>query len=122
MTLVWARASALMMVMIAGFAHASGDLSIEGRYIRNQPCHGNGSDPADLAVTISEKEIAHSGGTCTIDSRRMDGDTLKLRLTCRFRSGSVLGADINFSRRDDNSLNMAQQDGSYRAVLYRCPK
>jgi hypothetical protein len=44
-----------------------------------------------------------------------------MRLTCKFKSGAVLSSGVTFTKKDDNTLDMAQQEGTYRAVLHRCP-
>ena len=36
--------------------------------------------------------------------------------------GLVLSSDISFTMRDDKTVDMAQKDGSYNAVLKRCPR
>jgi hypothetical protein len=58
---------------------------------------------------------------CTIDSRQLSGNSLSMRLTCKFTSGAVLSSGVTFIKKDDNTLDMAQQEGTYRAVLHRCP-
>ncbi len=95
---------------------------LEGQYLQNRPCTGTRTDPEGLKVTITSQEIVYSGGVCSIDSRRNEGDKTAFAVTCKFRSGAVMGANIALMRRDANSLQMEQQDGTFRAVLHRCPK
>jgi len=33
----------------------------------------------------------------------------------------VLSSGVTFTKKDDNTFDMAQQEGTYRAVLHRCP-
>jgi hypothetical protein len=96
------------------------DLPIEGTYTQDQPCKGDGSDSEALIVKITPREITHGGGTCSIDGTRREQSKLVLRVTCKFGSGSLLGAEISFTPRADKTLHMIQQDGSYEAVLYKC--
>jgi hypothetical protein len=98
------------------------DLPIVGTYTQDQPCKGDGTDPAALIVKISLREITHGGGTCSIDGARREESKVILRVTCRFASGSILGSEILFTPRPDRTLKMVQQDGTYEAVLYKCTK
>lgn len=114
LALAWAVASTCVS--------ASDEVPIEGQYLQNRPCTGTRTDPEGLKVTITSQQIMHSGGVCSIESRRNEGDKTILAVSCKFRSGAVMGANIELARRDANSLQMDQQDGSFRAVLHRCPK
>jgi hypothetical protein len=112
----------LALAALVGCANAADDVPIEGQYLQNRRCKGDRTDPAGLKVTIAPQEIAYSGGICSIDSRREDGPKVVYSVTCKFRSGAVMGADIAFVQLDDNVLHMTQLDGSFEADLYRCPK
>jgi hypothetical protein len=94
---------------------------IEGTFLQNQPCRGNKSDPEYLRVKITPQEISYAGGVCSIDESQQDGKEFSLRVTCKFKSGTVVSDRISFTVRDSNTLDMAQKDGSYKAVLNRCP-
>ena len=96
------------------------DASIEGIFTQNQICKGDGSQQVPLRVKMGETEIAYAGGTCSIDSRQQSGPNLTMQVTCKFKSGAVLGSVVTFTRKDDNTFDMSQQDGSYKAVLHRC--
>ena len=112
----------LALTMFAACANAADETPIEGQYLQNRRCKGDRSDPANLKVTINANEITHSGGICAIDSRRNEGSKIIYAVTCKFRSGAVMGADIAFTPRDGGSLHMVQQDGTFEADLYKCPK
>jgi hypothetical protein len=118
------RIAAVLLVLatFATCASASDEIPVEGQYLQNRLCKGNRSDPAGLKVTIDANEITYSGGVCSIDSRRNEGSKIIYAVTCKFRSGAVMGADIAFTPRDDGSLHMVQQDGTFEADLYKCPK
>ena len=116
------RVIALSVAAAAGSANASDELPIEGQYLQNRRCKGDRTDPAGLKVTIAPHQITYSGGVCSIDSRRNEGSKILLAVTCKFRSGAVMGADIALVRLDDDAMHMAQQDGSFEADLYKCPK
>ena len=102
-------------------ALAEDKLAIEGNYLQNQPCRGNSSDPEYLRVKISPQEISYAGGICSIDEMRQEGKKYSIRVTCKFKSGTVLSDNISFTVRDTKTVDMAQRDGSYTAVLNRCP-
>ena len=103
-------------------ASASEGLALEGTYLRNTTCNGDVNEKNPAFVSISADQIRHVGGTCTIDERNQDGTNVTMRVTCKFQSGSVLSSSISFARRDDATLDMTQQDGSFKAVLHRCPR
>jgi hypothetical protein len=96
------------------------DAPIEGVYTQNELCRGNGSQQEPLRVKMGESEIAYAGGICSIDSRQQSGPSFTMQVTCKFKSGAVLGSVVIFTRKDDNTFDMRQQDGSYKAVLHRC--
>jgi hypothetical protein len=107
--------------MMLGSALAGDSFVFEGTYLQNKPCQGDGSDAMLLRVTITPQEITYAGGVCAIDDKRQDGNKLSLHVTCKFKSGVVVSDNISFTAQDDRTLSMAQQDGSYTAVLNRCP-
>ena len=54
--------AATVLVLLAGvtasaLAVADDELSIAGTYTKDQPCKGDGSDPADAVVTITREAI-----------------------------------------------------------------
>ena len=112
----------LALAMFSGCAHAADETPIEGQYLQNRRCKGDRSDPAGLKVTIAANEIAYAGGICSIDSRRLEGSKIIYAVTCKFRSGAVMGAGIELTPRENGSLHMMQQDGTFETDLYRCPK
>jgi hypothetical protein len=113
--------SALTLSLACATAWAQGNFPIEGTFTQNEACKDVAGKQKFLAVTITPKDVSYAGGVCTIDDKKLDGDTMAMRVTCKFKSGAVLSSAITFMRKDDNTFNMAQQDGTYRAVLYRCP-
>jgi hypothetical protein len=109
------------LTMMLGSALAGDSFVFEGTYLQNKPCQGDGSDAMLLRVTITPREITYAGGVCAIDDKRQDGNKLSLHVTCKFKSGVIVSDNISFTVQDDRTLSMAQQDGSYTAVLNRCP-
>jgi hypothetical protein len=111
----------LAFTTLAASASAADQISIEGRYLQNRVCRGDPRDPPGLKVTIAAEEISYSGGVCSIDSRRDEERKVIIAVTCKFKSGAVRGAEIAFTPRNDGSLHMTQQDGTFEADLHRCP-
>ena len=104
-------------------AAQAGELfTMEGNFLRNQVCEGDGSDNEQLRVKITKDQIFYVGGVYSIDERKLETVTFTMRVTCKFKSGTVLSSSITFTRRDETTVDMAQVDGSYKAVLNRCPK
>jgi hypothetical protein len=110
----------IIALTAARTAMADGDIPIEGTFTQNEPCRGDGSQQKFQLVKITSKDVSYSGGVCSIDGKQQDGNNLAMRVTCKFKSGAVLASAVTFTRKDSNTFDMAQQDGTYRAVLYRC--
>ena len=102
-------------------AHAEGDYPIEGTFTQNDMCRGDGSKQPFQRVVVTAQDVSYSGGVCTIDGKQQDGDKLVMRLTCKFKSGAVMASSVTFIKKDDNTFDMAQNEGTYKAVLHRCP-
>jgi hypothetical protein len=112
-------AGALALVFTC--ALADGDFPIEGTFTQNELCRGDGSQQAFLRVKVTAQDVSYSGGVCSIDSKQQDGDHLAMRVTCKFSSGAVMASAVTFTKKDNNTFDMAQNEGTYRAVLHRCP-
>jgi hypothetical protein len=117
--LAFAAGAALAMLMTCAFAE--GDFPIEGIYTQNEVCRGDGSQQQFLRVKVTAQDVSYSGGVCSIDSKQQDGDSLAMRVTCKFTSGAVLASAVTFTKKDNNTFDMAQNEGTYKAVLHRCP-
>jgi hypothetical protein len=109
------------LAMALNCAHAEGDFPIEGIYTQNEVCRGDGTQQKFLRVLVTPQEVSYSGGKCSIDSKQQDGDSLAMRVTCKFSSGAVMASAVTFTKRDNNTFDMAQNEGTYKAVLHRCP-
>ena len=96
--------------------------SINGTYVQNAACKGDGSDPAGKLVKIGDNEIQSSFGICTFLKKERDGKTIAAQMSCNGPGGNILLGDVRFTVRDDNkTIEFIDQDNTYRAVLYRCP-
>ena len=116
----------LVFVLAAGLAAgmncalADGDFPIEGTFTQNEACKGDGSKQQFALVKVTPQDVMYSGGICSIDSKEQEGNNLAMRVTCKFSSGAVLTSAVTFTKRDNNTFDMAQQEGTYKAVLHRC--
>jgi hypothetical protein len=109
------------LALVLSCAYAEGDFPIEGIYTQNELCRGDGSQQQFLRVTVTAQDVSYSGGVCSIDSRQQDGDQLAMRVTCKFKSGAVMASAVTFTKKDNDTFDMAQNEGTYKAVLHRCP-
>jgi hypothetical protein len=109
------------LAMIASCALAEGDFPIEGIFTQNEVCRGDGSQQQFLRVKVTAQDVSYSGGVCSIDSKQQDGNSLSMRVTCKFSSGAVMASAVTFTKKDNNTFDMAQNEGTYKAVLHRCP-
>jgi hypothetical protein len=116
-----AFAVAAGLAMTLNCALAEGDFPIEGIDTQNEMCKGDGSQQQFLRVKVTAQDVSYSGGVCSIDSKQQNGDSLAMRVTCKFSSGAVMGSAITFTKKDNNTFDMAQNEGTYKAVLHRCP-
>ena len=111
----------LAALAFSNAAVAADDFPLTGKYTQNVACKGDGTDAETAKVTISPQEIVSNVGVCTIlDTKRNDGSILA-HVECKFPSGPLLG-DITFTPRPDNTIEFVDRDGTYKAVLYPCPK
>ena len=116
----WNFALSAGLALFLNSAWADGDFPIEGAYTQNEACRGDGSKQEFLRVKITPQDVFYAGGICSIDTRQQDADTVAMKVTCKFKSGAVMSSTISFTKKDNNTFDMAQQDGTYKAVLHRC--
>ncbi len=107
-------------VTLGGVARAEDEFRLAGTYTQNVPCKGDGSDPAAALVKISPEEIVSNIGVCAILDKKQDGDKLTAHVECKFPAGPMVG-DITFTPRPDGTVAFVDRDGTYNAVLHRCP-
>jgi hypothetical protein len=109
------------LIATASAAPLADDFPLIGSYTQNVPCKGDGSDPSELQVRISPKEIASKVGVCTFLYTKRDGSSVEAQVECHFPAGPLMG-DIIFKMQPDNTINFTDRNKNYRSVLYRCPK
>src|ERR1700686_5233815 len=104
----WGSFVCAVLAMLLNSALAEGDFPIEGVYTQNEACRGDGSKQEFLRVRITPQDVSYAGGVCSIDTRQQDPDKVRMKVTCKFKSGSVLSSSISFTKKDTNTLDMAQ--------------
>lgn len=102
-------------------AFAEDDFPLVGTYTENQACTGNGPDAGVSRVKITPRDIDSVFGLCTILDKKREGATFAVHVECKGPGGSQMVGDVNFTLRDDKTIDFSDQDQTYKAVLYRCP-
>jgi hypothetical protein len=118
-------ARVLSIVALATLTPASTSLSDEfplvGTYTENQPCKADGSDAGVSRVKITPSEIDSVFGLCTILENKREGNTFAIHVECKGPGGSQMLGDVNFTMREDKTIDFSDQDQTYKAVLHKCP-
>lgn len=111
-----------LVILSATQPRSEDDFAIVGTYTENQACKNDSSDANVSRVKISQKEIESSVfGLCTILDRKREGNKISVHVECKGPGGSVMLGDVSFTIRDTSTLDFADQDNTYKAVLYKCP-
>jgi hypothetical protein len=118
---IYGYAVLALTLLAAGTACAADAFPLAGHYTQNRLCKGDGSDPADARVHITQTEIESSVGLCTILSSKRDGNSIAANVECQI-AGAPLVGDVTFTLRDTNTVDFVDRDNNYKAVLHRCPK
>jgi hypothetical protein len=108
------------MVPAYGDQASAQGFALDGTYMQNVPCKGDGSDKPALKVTISDQQIVSNVGVCTILDRKQDGQAYKVHVECKFPAGPLVG-DLTFTPQPDKTIKFVDRDNTYNAILHRCP-
>jgi len=117
-------AKVLTIVALTALAtpvRAEDDFPIVGTYTENQACKLDGSDPGVSRVKITSRDIDSVFGLCTILNKKREGITYMVHVECKGPGGSQMLGDVNFTPREDKTIDFSDQDQTYKAILYRCP-
>ena len=96
------------------------DFPIVGTYTENTACVG--ADAGVLRVKITARDIdSPILGLCAILGKNRDGNRISVHVECKGPGGATMLGDINFTMKADHTLDFADQDNTYKAVLYKCP-
>jgi hypothetical protein len=97
------------------------DFPLIGIYTENQPCTSADAGGNVSRVRITLTDIDSVFGLCAILEKKRNGNTFAVHVECKGPGGSQMLGDINFTLREDKTIDFADQDQTYKAVLYRCP-
>jgi len=122
------KAKMLNIVAVAALAAtastallAEDDFPIVGTYTENIPCPS--ADASVVRVKITVRDIdSPILGLCTILEKKREGDKFSVHVECKGPGGATMMGDVNFTLRSDKTLDFADQDNTYKAVLHKCPE
>jgi hypothetical protein len=107
------------LATVAAPVQGEDDFPLVGTYTENQACAG--ADATVSRVKITLKDIDSVFGLCTILDKKREGNTFAIHVECKGPGGSQMLGDINFTLREDKTIDFSDQDQTYKAVLFRCP-
>jgi hypothetical protein len=116
-----ASARVLAIGLIAGgSAVGQDDFPISGTYTENRACAG--ADNSVVRVRITPRDIDSPVlGLCTILEKKREGDKFSVHVECKGAGGASMMGDVTFTQKGDGTLDFADQDNTYKAVLHKCP-
>jgi hypothetical protein len=98
---------------------AQDDFPITGTYTENAACAG--AAPGVVRVKITARDIdSPILGLCSILGKKRDGNKISVHVECKGPGGATMLGDVVFTIKDDKTLDFADQDNTYKAVLHKC--
>ena len=114
-----ARVLAISFIIV-GSAAGQGDFPIVGTYSENTPCAN--ADGSTVRVKITAQEIDSPVlGLCSILEKKHDGGKFLVHIECKGPGGTSMLGDVSFTPKPDGTLDFSDQEGTYKAVLHKCP-
>ena len=95
------------------------DFPITGTYTENRACAG--ADASILRVKITTRDIDLPTSASARSWKKREGAKISVHVECKGPGGAVMLGDVNFTIKADNTLDFADQDNTYKAVLHKCP-
>ena len=114
--------SIVVLTALAMPVRAEEDFPLVGTYTENQVCKPDAPEANVSRVKITAHDIDSVFGLCTILDKKREGNTFAVHVECKGPGGSQMLGDINFTLRDDKTIDFSDQDQTYKAVLYKCPE
>jgi hypothetical protein len=99
---------------------AADDFPIAGSYTENKTCAEADASVVRVRITANDIESPIMG-LCTIRGRKRDGTRFFVQVECQGAGGAVMVGDVSFTITSDKTLDFADQDNTYKAVLHKCP-
>ena len=112
-------AVAAAMLALGSIALRADDFPLVGSYMENEPCKPD--SPSASRVTITATEINSPMGLCKILDVKHNGNTFAVHVECSGPAGNQMLGNVNFTIREDQTIDFSDQDDTYKSVLYRCP-
>ncbi len=110
----------LALALPGGAAVGEDDFPIVGTYTENKACAG--ADASVLRVKITTNDIDSPVlGLCAIREKKRDGNKFSVHVECKGPGGATMLGDVSFTMKTDDTLDFADQDNTYKAVLHKCP-
>jgi hypothetical protein len=102
---------------------AAQEKALEGTYTQKLACKGDGSsaDQAKNRVVIGDKQVDSNFGPCTFGDKTWSGKVLKAPATCKNKTGNTFDVSLEFTLKDDNTVDFVEESSQYKSTLYRCP-
>ena len=110
----------VLLIATASPLRAEDEFPIVGTYTENTACVG--AAPGVLRVKITAQDIdSPIFGLCSILRKNRDADKISVHVECKGPGGAIMLGDVTFTMKPDNTLDFADQDNTYKAVLHKCP-
>lgn len=116
-----AHLAAIAVVMMFSTPISADDFPVVGTFTQKVACKGDGSDAKSALVKIMPEQIESSFGICTIMDKQREGNKIRVQTSCKSTKGYVVDGDVIFTLRDDNKIDVEDQDNNYKNVLSPCP-
>ena len=116
-----AHLAAIAVVMMFSAPVSADDFPVVGTFTQKVACKGDGSDAKSALVKITPEQIEASFGICTIMDKQREGNKIRVQTSCKSTKGYVVDGDVIFTLRDDNKIDVEDQDNNYKNVLSPCP-
>ena len=111
----------LAMLAALSTSLSEDEFPLVGTYTENEPCKPESPDPKVSRVKITPTEIDSVFGLCTILQKKREGNTFAVHVDCKGAGGAQMLGDVIFTMRDEKTVDFADQDQTYKSVLYKCP-
>ena len=118
----WARALTVVALATPGtpVLGEEDDFPIVGTYTENKACAG--ADASVMRVKITANDIdSPMLGLCAIREKKRDGNKISVHVECKGPGGAAMLGDVTFTMKTVDTLDFADQDNTYKAVLHKCP-
>ena len=96
------------------------DFPIVGTYTENKACAGADASVMRVKITANDIDLPMLG-LCAIREKKRDGNKISVHVECKGPGGATMLGDVTFTMKTVDTLDFADQDNTYKAVLHKCP-